>query len=133
MMVNFKFYCIGDCNIVQFLNNLQFLMQVDKYSVDMIKDMNGEFVWQGLIEIKQMLNKDVIISFLVDEVVLEWKLGVYVLIVVVLNSGGQEWDVQVMQWFVVFDIGLSIYVGMDGFNVFVCVFGSVKLFVGIDL
>jgi uncharacterized protein YfaS (alpha-2-macroglobulin family) len=130
---NLKLYRIGDRNIAQLLNNSQFLTQVDKYSADTIKDTNGELVWQGSIDIKQVLNKDVITSFPVDEVVPERKPGVYVLTAVVPNSGGQEWDPQATQWFVVSDIGLTTYAGTDGLNVFARALGSAKPLAGVDL
>ncbi len=52
---------------------------------------------------------------------------------VVPNSGGQEWDAQATQWFVVSDIGLSTYAGTDGLNVFARALGSAKPLAGIDL
>lgn len=128
-----KLYRIGDRNIAQLLNNSQFLTQVDQYSAETIRDTNGELVWQGSIDIKQEINKDVVTSFPVDEAVPERKPGVYVLTAVVPNSGGQEWDPQATQWFVVSDIGLTTYAGTDGLNVFARSLASAKPLAGIDL
>jgi uncharacterized protein YfaS (alpha-2-macroglobulin family) len=128
-----KLYRIGDRNIAQLLNNSQFLTQVDSYSAETIRDTNGELVWEGSIDIRQDLNKDVITAFPVDEVVPERKPGVYVLTAVAPNGGGQEWDPQATQWFVVSDIGLSTYAGTDGLNVFARALGTAKPMAGVDL
>ncbi len=130
---NLKLYRIGDRNIAQLLNNSQFLTQVDSYSAQTIQDTNGELVWQGSIEIKQELNKEVATSFPVDEVLPKRKPGVYVLTAVAPDSGGHEWDPQATQWFVVSDIGVTTYAGTDGLNVFARSLGSAKPIAGVQL
>lgn len=130
---NLKLYRIGDRNIAQVLNNSQFLTQVDGYSADTIRDTNGELVWQGTIDIKQELNKDVVTSFPVDEAVPHRKPGVYVLTAVAPNGGTQEWEPQATQWFVVSDIGLSTYAGTDGLSVFARSLETAKPIAGVDL
>ncbi|HEX8047055.1 MG2 domain-containing protein [Rhizobium sp.] len=130
---NLKLYRIGDRNIAQLLNNSQFLTQMSGYGAQTIQDTNGELVWQGSIEIQQNLNKDVVTSFPVDEALPQRKPGVYVLTAVASNGGGQEWDSQATQWFVVSDIGITTYAGTDGLNVFTRSLGSAKPTAGVEL
>ncbi|MBB3612110.1 alpha-2-macroglobulin family protein [Rhizobium sp. BK602] len=130
---NLKLYRIGDRNIAQLLANSQFLTQMSGYSAQSIQDTSGELVWQGSIEIKQDLNKDVVTSFPVDEALPQRKPGVYVLTAVAANGGGEEWDTQATQWFVVSDIGITTYAGTDGLNVFARSLGSAKPIAGVAL
>ena len=62
-----RVYRIGDRNITSLLQNSQFLTQLDGYNSSRIEESQGELVWQGSIDIKSELNKDVVTSFPVDE------------------------------------------------------------------
>ncbi len=130
---NLKLYRIGDRGIAPLLTSSQFLTQLDGYSAQRLQDEAGELVWQGAIDIKTDLNKDVVTSFPVDQALPERKPGIYVMTATVPNSGGQEWDSKATQWFVVSDIGISTYAGTDGLSVFTRSLASAKPLPGIEL
>ncbi|WP_026619694.1 alpha-2-macroglobulin family protein [Ensifer sp. WSM1721] len=123
---NLKLYRIGDRSISSLLTGSQFLTQLDGYSEELIKDQSGELVWQGGIDIQTELNKEVVTSFPVDEVLPKRKPGVYVLTATSGTGLTQDWDARATQWFVVSDIGISTYAGTDGLNVFVRSLASAK-------
>ncbi|PZM13625.1 alpha-2-macroglobulin family protein [Rhizobium tubonense] len=129
---NLKLYRIGDRGIAPLLTSSQFLTQIDSYSAQRLQDESGELVWQGAIDIQSDLNKDIVTSFPVGEALPQRKPGVYVL-TATLPNGGQEWDSQATQWFVVSDIGISTYAGTDGLNVFTRSLDSAKPLAGIEL
>jgi uncharacterized protein YfaS (alpha-2-macroglobulin family) len=121
-----RVYRIGDRNITSLLQNSQFLTQLDGYNSSRIEESQGELVWQGSIDIKSELNKDVVTSFPVDEALPDRKPGVYVLTAVSKQANGNYWDTKATQWFVVSDLGLTTYAGTDGLNVFVRSLASAK-------
>jgi uncharacterized protein YfaS (alpha-2-macroglobulin family) len=126
-------YRIGDRNIAALLSNSQFLTQLDGYSADRIQSENGEQVWQGTIDLKTDLNKEVVTSFPVDEALPTRRPGVYVLTAVSATGASNEWDSRATQWFVVSDLGLSTFAGTDGLNVFVRSLSSAKPAQGVKL
>lgn len=130
---NLKLYRIGDRGIAPLLTSSQFLTQLDGYSAQRIQDESGELVWQGLIEIANDLNKDVVTSFPVDEALPERRPGIYVLIASPADKPENEWDSKATQWFVVSDIGVTTYAGTDGLNVFTRSLSSAKPIAGVEL
>ncbi|MGO4564132.1 MG2 domain-containing protein [Rhizobium sp. 2YAF20] len=130
---NLKLYRIGERGIAPLLTSSQFLTQIDSYSAQRLQDESGELVWQGSIDIKPDLNKDVVTSFPVDEALPQRKPGIYVMTATLPNGGGQSWDSQATQWFVVSDIGISTYAGTDGLNVFTRSLDSAKPLAGVEL
>ncbi|AFL49583.1 uncharacterized protein YfaS (alpha-2-macroglobulin family) [Sinorhizobium fredii] len=130
---NLKLYRIGDRSISSLLTSSQFLTQVDGYSAQRIEDESGELVWQGSIDIKTELNKEVVTSFPVDEALPKRKPGVYVLTAASATALSQEWDARATQWFVVSDIGISTYAGTDGLAVFARSLASAKPLADVEL
>ncbi|MCB1444441.1 MAG: alpha-2-macroglobulin family protein [Rhizobiaceae bacterium] len=128
-----KLYRIGDRNITSLLQNSQFLTQLDGYNSSRIESQQGELVWQGSIDIKSELNKDVVTSFPVDEALPERKPGVYVLTAVSKQATVSNWESKATQWFVVSDLGLSTYAGTDGLNVFVRSLATAKPIGGVKV
>lgn len=128
-----KLYRVGDRNITALLTNSQFLTQMDGYGTERIENEIGELVWQGGIDIKTELNKDVVTSFPVDEALPQRKPGIYVLTAVPPNTAPDNWDSRATQWFLVSDTGITTYAGTDGLNVFVRALGSAKPLDGVAL
>ncbi|WP_042775195.1 alpha-2-macroglobulin family protein [Sinorhizobium fredii] len=130
---NLKLYRIGDRSISTLLTSSQFLTQLDGYSAERIEAESGELVWQGSIDIKTELNKEVVTSFPVDEALPKRKPGVYVLTAASVTALSQEWDARATQWFVVSDIGISTYAGTDGLSVFARSLASAKPLADVEL
>ncbi|APG94606.1 alpha-2-macroglobulin family protein [Sinorhizobium americanum] len=130
---NLKLYRIGDRSISSLLTSSQFLTQLDGYSAERIETESGELVWQGSIDIKTDLNKEVVTSFPVDEALPKRKPGVYVLTAASATALSQDWDARATQWFVVSDIGISTYAGTDGLTVFARSLASAKPLADVEL
>lgn len=128
-----KLYRVGERNLAQLLANSQFLTQVDGYTADRLENEVGQLVWQGSIEIKSELNREVVTSFPVDEALPQRKPGVYALTAKATNSRIEDWDARSTQWFVVSDIGLSTYAGTDGLSVFARSLASAKPIANVEL
>ncbi|AUX80197.1 alpha-2-macroglobulin family protein [Sinorhizobium fredii] len=130
---NLKLYRVGDRSISSLLTSSQFLTQLDGYSAERIETESGELVWQGSIDIKTDLNKEVVTSFPVDEALPKRKPGVYVLTAASATALSQDWDARATQWFVVSDIGISTYAGTDGLTVFARSLASAKPLAEVEL
>lgn len=109
---------IGDRALTQLLTSAQFLRQLNGYSVDYVADSMGEPVWEGTVEIKSELNKDIVTSIPVDEAVPNRKPGVYLMTAEPVSGEGDDSDNRATQWFLVSDIGLSTFAGQEGLSVF---------------
>ncbi|PLU20281.1 hypothetical protein BMJ30_09340, partial [Sinorhizobium medicae] len=131
--VKLRLYRIGDRNITSLLTSSQFLTQIDGYSEERIKDESGELVWQGSVDIKTELNKEVVTSFPVDEALPQRKPGIYVLTASSATGLTQDWDTRATQWFVVSDIGMSTFAGTDGLTVFARSLASAKPLAEVEL
>jgi uncharacterized protein YfaS (alpha-2-macroglobulin family) len=128
-----KLYRIGDRNLTSILTNSQFLTQLDGYRTSTIESDQGQLVWQGSIDIKSELNKEIVTSFPVDQALPKREPGVYVLTADSAQANANDWDTKATQWFVVSDIGISTYSGTDGLNVFVRSLASAKPMANVTL
>lgn len=128
-----KLHRVGDRALASLLNNNLFLRQVDGYSLGTVTDDLGELVWEGTIELETDLNKDVLTSFPVSEVLAERKPGVYVLTAKAEGDTSESWVAQATQWFVVSDIGLTTYSGEHGLTVFARSLESAKPLEGVEI
>jgi uncharacterized protein YfaS (alpha-2-macroglobulin family) len=113
-----KMYRVGDRALASLLSGYSFLRQLDGYSLSEVGDELGQPVWEGEIDIRSELNSEVTTSFPVDEALPEREPGVYVLSATPRGDQSEYWSARATQWFVVSDIGLSTYTGVDGLTVF---------------
>lgn len=130
---NLKLYRVGERALTQLLTGSQFLRQLDGYSASRITDDLGIPIWDGTLDIETELNKDVVTSIPVDELVPDMQPGVYVLTARPEGDRRNSWETQATQWFVVSDIGLTTYAGEDGLHVFARALSNAKPMAGIDL
>jgi uncharacterized protein YfaS (alpha-2-macroglobulin family) len=113
-----ELYRVGDRSLAEMIADEDFLTQIDGYEARAIADKSGEKVWSGTIDIASTLNEEVTTSFPIDEALPERKPGVYVMTANVGDKESDDYESQATQWFVVSDIGVSTYTGVDGLNVF---------------
>ncbi|WEX08782.1 alpha-2-macroglobulin family protein [Chelativorans sp. AA-79] len=111
-------YRVGDRSLTRILTESKFLRQLNDYEIDEVGTDLGEAVWEGSVEIASELNKDVVASIPVDEVVPERKPGIYMLAAVPEDDVSDDWSSRATQWFLVSDIGLSTFTGDDGISIF---------------
>ncbi len=126
-------YRVNDRSLPALLYGSQFLTQLDSYGIERVKSEIGEPVWTGSMSLELELNKETITSFPVDEALPNRKPGVYVMTAVAPGSRAEEWDAKATQWFVVSDIGLSTFAGVDGLTVFARSLGTAKPMEGVSL
>ncbi len=111
-------YRVGDRSLTQILGESQFLRQLDGYSFQTIKNQTGAQVWQGTVEIKNVLNAEVITSIDVDSILPQRKPGIYVMTAGLPDKNNEDYEAKATQWFVVSDVGLTTFTGEDGLHVF---------------
>ena len=107
---------VGDRALARALGDGQFLSQLNQYSGEEIVEKSGEKVWSGTIDVKQVLNDEVVTAIPVKEMEADLKPGAYVL-VARASADAKPWEAKATQWFVVTDLGLSTFSGTDGFHV----------------
>jgi uncharacterized protein YfaS (alpha-2-macroglobulin family) len=120
---------IGDRNLLPTVRSTDFLTQLGRYSADQIASEKGFKVWSGTLDTKNELNKDVVTAFPVSEAVGALEPGIYVM---TARPPGAVADVdddygpRATQWFVVSDLGLTAFTGLDGVHVLVRSLASAK-------
>lgn len=119
---------IGDRNLINTIRSPEFLEQIEPYQAKKIIEESGQQVWEGVMEVKTELNKDVVTAFPVTEATGKLEAGIYVLTAQPgdlkaekLKSADEEGAPETIatQWFVVSDLGLTAFSGGDGVHVFV--------------
>ncbi|MCP4070307.1 MAG: hypothetical protein GY742_01035 [Hyphomicrobiales bacterium] len=113
-----KIFRVGERALTTLLRNSQFLQQLDEYSVEYLVDDLGEPVWNGSIDIRSELNKEVITSIPVDEALAQRKSGIYLMTATPAITKPDEYGVRATQWFLVSDIGLTTFSGNRKMQVF---------------
>jgi uncharacterized protein YfaS (alpha-2-macroglobulin family) len=139
--VGVKVLRIGDRNLINTVRGSGFLDQVEPYRVQEIIRESGQQVWQGEMDVKSELNKDVVTAFPVTEATGKLEPGVYLIVAQPggfktesgatptppsdgdgEGEGGNRDDGGLTniatQWFVVSDLGITAYTGPDGVSVF---------------
>ena len=131
--VSLQMFRIADRALSQVLANGEFLQQLQSYDVTRIVDDIGAPVWEGVLDVESVPNKDVITSFPVDEALPQRQPGVYVLTALAEGQKHRDWDTIATQWFVVSDIGLSTFAGHDGLSVFARSLSTAEPMKGVEL
>lgn len=113
-------YRIGDRSLLPTLRSEEFLSQLSRWSAREIGAEKGFKIWNGTLEVRQELNREVVTAFPVLDAVGRLEPGVYVMTAEPkgLASDDSDWRQQATQWFVVSDLGLTAFKGNDGVHVF---------------
>jgi uncharacterized protein YfaS (alpha-2-macroglobulin family) len=128
-----ELYRVGDRSLADMIADEDFLTQIDGYKARAIADKSGEKVWTGTIDIASTLNEEVTTSFPIDEALPQRKPGVYVMTANVGDQEQDDYESQATQWFVVSDLGISTYTGVDGLNIFVRSLSTAKPLANVTL
>jgi uncharacterized protein YfaS (alpha-2-macroglobulin family) len=96
-----------------------FLKQLAGYNIDELKSRLGQHIWEGVLDVRQQLNKDVITAFPVQKAIPNMQSGVYVMVADAQNKPEDDWKQKATQWFIVSDLGLTGLSGNDGVHAFV--------------
>ncbi|MHA1158465.1 MAG: MG2 domain-containing protein, partial [Alphaproteobacteria bacterium] len=115
--IDVSLYRVGDRALARTIGDGQFLNQLSVYQGERLAEQTGELVWEGSVEVEQLLNTEVINTIPVRDITTEIKPGAYVLVAMAASGGQSPWQAQATQWFIATDLGLTTASGADGFRV----------------
>lgn len=115
-------YRIGERNLLSVLTSSDY-SSLDGYDSRALRDSLGQEIWTGKVKIENTPNKEVVTQIPISELAGDLKSGLYIL---AEKKGERRWTEMPTQWFVVSDIGLSSYLGENGFSVQVRALSSAK-------
>ncbi len=113
-----KLYRIGQQALAPLLNGSKFLQRLASYEVSDLERNLAEEIWNGSIEVRPELNKEVVTSIPIDEAVGVREPGIYLLTATPPSALPEQRQEPASQWFLVSDIGLTTFSGAQNFNVF---------------
>ena len=112
-------YRVGDRGLAQQLQDGDFQRRLNNADIDSLKEKTGAKVYSGEMAVTRKLNEDVTTAFPVAEAIGALKPGAYVLAAHVLPKKSDDNNHQAIQWFIVSDLGLTVFSGDDGVHGFV--------------
>ncbi|SFG44527.1 hypothetical protein SAMN05192565_103189 [Methylobacterium gossipiicola] len=130
---------IGDRGLLPSLRSEDFLSQLSGVTARTIAEQKGQRVWKGVLDTaKADLNAEAVTAFPVLQAVGKLEPGLYVMLAqpsgvaaTVDEEGGYE--AQATQWFVVSDLGLTVFKGRDGVHVFARSLASAAVVAGAEV
>ncbi len=118
-----EIFRVGDRNLLSMVRSEDFLAQLGAYKARQFADENGVKIWNGTLDVRNELNRDVITAFPVMEAVGKLEPGVYVMMARPDGLGpsdpDEDYGQRATEWFVVSDLGLTAFSGEDGVHVLV--------------
>jgi len=131
--VKAKIFRIGDRGLAGAVRDGLFLNDLNGRQAEKIADSAGEMVWEGEIEVRKELNKNVTSAIPIGDAVKILKPGVHVITARAGLKKPDFWTNRATQWFVVSDLGLTSLKGTDGVHMFVRSLSSAKPVAGAKL
>jgi uncharacterized protein YfaS (alpha-2-macroglobulin family) len=135
-----EIYRLGDRSLLDAVGSENygrgdFQRSLSRYDVEQLQDSRGVAVWKGDLAIEAApLNADVTTAFPVDQAVGDLKPGVYVMVAQPQElKHVDSYDSLATQWFIVSDLGLTVFSGNDGIHVFVNSLATTEAKNGIEL
>src|SRR5204863_128497 len=90
--------------------------------------------WAGELKIDMVLNADVTTAFPIDQAIGDLKPGVYVMTAEPEGAPrNEDYGQLATQWFIVSDLGLTVFSGNDGINVFLNSLATTEAKAGIEI
>ncbi len=124
--VEVEVYRIGDRSLLPTVRSEDFMGQLTPYAASQIAREKGVRIWNGTLHTASDLNRDVTTAFPVMEAVGKLEPGIYVMTAKPHENGKAEnnddpgsFEPISTQWFVVSDLGLTVFTGKSGVQVFV--------------
>jgi hypothetical protein len=111
-------YRVGERGLAQQLQDGDFQRRLNSADIDTLKERTGAKIYSGELAVTRKLNEDVTTAFPVSEAIGALKPGAYVLAANVLPKKDDDAR-QAIQWFIVSDLGLTVFSGDDGVHGFV--------------
>jgi len=117
--VTLSIYRIGDRNLVETLLGYDFQRNLSRYQAERLANERGAKVWGGELAVESKLNTEVTTAFPLDQALKDLGPGVYAMTAEPKDVVSNEYGQQATQWFVVSDLGLTVYTTYDGIDVFI--------------
>ncbi|MDG2032521.1 MAG: hypothetical protein P8J29_01155, partial [Rhodospirillales bacterium] len=112
-----KVFQISERNLLNGLSE-GFLNALDRWDLRRIKDTHGSLVFEGTVEFDEKKNVNVTSGLEIRELVgTTLEAGIYIAVAGAVKEEKEDWYPETTQWFVVSDIGTSLFQGPDGLHV----------------
>ncbi|MCW1918216.1 alpha-2-macroglobulin family protein [Rhodobacter sp. KR11] len=130
--VDLQVWKVTDRNLLRAMQNGYFDQPIYDYQEYDFQEQLASKVWEGVGLVAQDVNKDVTTRLPLDEAIKGQPAGIYALRASV--PGKEAWQVPAAwQWFVISDLGISSYSGVDGMSVFVHGLGDAQPRAGVSV
>ncbi|MEM8686121.1 MAG: alpha-2-macroglobulin, partial [Pseudomonadota bacterium] len=121
-----KLYRVGQRALAPLLRGSTFLQRLSRWEVSDLTSNMAEEIWNGAIDVRPQLNKEVVTSIPIDEAVGVRKPGVYLMTATPPSALPEQRQEPASQWFVISDIGLTTFGGAEHLTVFARSLASAK-------
>ncbi|MEM8645169.1 MAG: MG2 domain-containing protein, partial [Pseudomonadota bacterium] len=128
-----KLYRVGQRALAPLLRGSSFLQRLSSWEVSDLTSNMAEEIWNGSIDVRPELNKEVVTSIPIDEAIGVRKPGVYLMTATPPSELPEQRQEPASQWFVISDIGLTTFAGAEHLNVFARSLASAKPIAGVKL
>lgn len=130
--VDLTLHRLSDRNLVRALRDSYVGRPLSKYEADILDRDLAQAVWQGEGAVQNTLNQDMTTRLPLGEALKDQPPGIYVLSAAVPGQDPYEYPAAT-QWFVLTDLGLSTWIGVDGLQVAVRGLGDTGAREGVTL
>ena len=130
--IDLQVWRVTDRNLLRAMQNGYFDQPIYDYQEYSFQDQLASKVWEGKGLVGQELNRDVTTRLPLDAAIAGQPAGIYALRASI--PGKEAWESPAAwQWFVVSDLGLSTFSGVDGLTAFVHGLGDARPREGVEL
>ncbi len=117
--VGVEIFRIGDRNLVRAITEGDFSRQLSRWDLKELRTRKGTSIYKGALKVRQTLNKEVATALPVGEAIPKLEPGVYSVVAWADGKSRQQGNQLATQWFIVSDLGLTVYSGRDAVHAFV--------------
>ena len=114
-----RLYRIGDRAVAPAVADGRFLKPLSGYETQQIADRTGERLWEGTVEVRSELNREITTAVPIGALVEALESGAYILTAKPEEVPEEEHEALATQWFLVSDLGLATFSGNDGLHALV--------------
>lgn len=131
---NVELLRINDRAIVEQIKERKIMRLLSGYDADELRQSDGESVWKGVLTIKSVPNKEVTTVIPLSDILKNRKPGIYVAVASPAGDNKEKkYKSRATQWFVVTDLGVSSYLGLDGLQVSIRSLATARVLQGVNV